>query len=195
MNHNDYLIATEEVDYDDPAIVDLVARLTGEAADKLDFIRQAFEYVRDEIDHSWDIQSDRITCSASEVLQYGEGICYAKANLLCAILRRARIPAGFCYQRLTLGDTPDTGYCIHALNAAYLSENDRWIRFDARGNKPGIQAEFSMNDEKLAFSIRLEYDEIDYVTIYAAPHPKTIETLRRNTNCKEMYQHGLPQEL
>lgn len=124
-----------------------------------------------------------------------EGICYAKSNLLCAIVRSAGIPAGFSYQRLTLGDTPDTGYCIHALNAVYLSELDRWIRLDARGNKPGIQAEFSLDDERLAFPIRHEYGEIDYPTIYPEPHSATIETLKRNTNCVEMYQHGLPEQL
>lgn len=45
------------------------------------------------------------------------------------------IPAGICYQRLTLGDTPESGYCIHALNAVYMKRLDRWIRLDARGNK------------------------------------------------------------
>lgn len=192
---NDYLAASEEVDYNDPAIVELTARLKGGAVDQIDLIRQAFEYVRDEIHHSWDIQSDRITCAASEVLRYREGICYAKSNLLCAILRGAGIPAGFCYQRITLGDTPDTGYCIHALNAAYLSDQAQWIRLDARGNKPGIQAEFSLQEEKLAFPIRLQYDELDYDTIYAIPHPKTIETLRAHTSCMVMYQNGLPQDL
>ncbi|GMK37162.1 hypothetical protein PCCS19_02150 [Paenibacillus sp. CCS19] len=192
---DDYLAVSEEVDYHDPAIVRLSASLSEEGKDTIDFIRRAFEFVRDEIHHSWDLRSDRVTCSASEVLRYREGICYAKSNLLSAILRSAGIPTGFCYQRLTLGDTPDTGYCIHALNAAYIAELGRWIRFDARGNKPGIEAEFSLHEEKLAFPIRQEYEEVDYPVIYAAPNPKTIETLRRNTNCVEMYQHGLPQEL
>jgi hypothetical protein len=30
----------------------------------------AFEFVRDEIYHSWDIQNTRVTCKASEVLNY-----------------------------------------------------------------------------------------------------------------------------
>jgi Transglutaminase-like enzymes, putative cysteine proteases len=192
---SDYLKETEEVDYSDPSIAALTARLSAEASDPIEIIRRAFEYVRDEINHSRDIQSTRITCAASEVLKFQEGICYAKANLLSAILRRAGIPTGFCYQRLTLGDTPDTGYCIHALNAVYVSEYDRWIRLDARGNKPGVQAEFSLHEERLAFPIRPEYEEFDYGTIYAEPHPKTIETLRSNTSCVDMYLHGLPQAL
>lgn len=105
------------------------------------------------------------------------------------------IPAGFCYQRLTIGDTPDTGYCIHALNAVYLKSLDKWIRLDARGNKAGVLAEFSRHDEKLAFSVREAYDEIDYSIRYAQPNPKTIKALIQNTDCTAMYLHGLPDDL
>ncbi|MFS0868736.1 transglutaminase-like domain-containing protein [Paenibacillus xylanilyticus] len=191
----DYLTMTAEVNYDHPLIAGLASELAASSKDQVDFIRQSYIYVRDHIAHSWDIQSSRITCSASETLVYKEGICYAKANLLCAILRRAGIPSGFCYQRLTIGDTPDTGYCIHALNAVYIQKTNSWIRLDARGNKPGIQAEFSLNGEKLAFKIRKEYDEAEYVTIFKSPNMKTIETLKNNTDCINMYLHGLPDQL
>ncbi|MDD9271765.1 transglutaminase family protein [Paenibacillus sp. GCM10023248] len=192
---NDYLIVTEEVDYDHQLIAELTSKLEASSQDQVDFIKKSYEYVRDEIDHSWDIQSSRITCSASETLIHEEGICYAKANLLCAILRRAGIPAGFCYQRLTLGDTPDTGYCIHALNAVYVQKLEKWIRLDPRGNKPGIHAEFSLDEEKLAFPIREDYDEADYLTIYKSPNAKTIGVLRSSTDCINMYLHGLPDHL
>ena len=76
--------------------------------------------MRDEIKHSWDVQDKRVTKSASDVLEQGVGICWAKANLLAALLRACGIPAGICYQRLTLGDVPETGFCIHALNAVYI---------------------------------------------------------------------------
>ena len=36
---------------------------------------------RDEIFHSGDIDSERITRSTSEVLQYREGICLAKSKI------------------------------------------------------------------------------------------------------------------
>ena len=49
----------------------------------------------------------------------------------------------------------ETGYCIHALNTVYIASIDKWIRLDARGNKEGIDAEFSIEDEKLAFHIIL----------------------------------------
>ena len=190
---SDYLTETEELDYSHPLIQKLAASLYGTAnADELTFVKAAFEYVRDEIAHSWDIQASRVTCRASDVLQYRHGICYAKSNLLAAILRSQGVPAGFCYQRLTLGDTPDTGHCIHALNAAYIDSLGRWIRLDARGNKNGIDARFSIEAEQLAFPIRVPYDEIDYPGVYANPNPKTIATLKQSADVLEMYRNRLP---
>ncbi|MCK9858579.1 transglutaminase family protein [Paenibacillus sp. ATY16] len=191
----DYLADSDITDYHHPSIQSLAAELRQQTPDETTFIRLAFEYVRDQISHSWDIQSSLITCSASDVLAHKEGICYAKSNLLCAILRSQGIPAGYCYQRLTLGDTPDTGYVIHALNAVYLRNAERWIRVDARGNKPGIDAQFSLDQERLAFPIRKEYDEVDYPIIYSEPHPITIQALRQHNDCKVMYLQGLPAEL
>ena len=108
-NLDDYLAETAEVDYSNPAIRTLTADLRAHADDDIAFAKAAFEYVRDRVDHSWDVQSRQVSCAASDTLRNGHGICYAKSNLLCAILRCGGIPTGFCYQRLTLGDTPDTG--------------------------------------------------------------------------------------
>src|SRR5699024_4655905 len=173
QDYDQYLLETEEIDYRHSDIKKLKNEIFHKQMSEIEIVRKAFEFVRDEIAHSWDIQSKRVTKNASEVLKYREGICYAKSNLLAALLRSMNIPTGFCYQRLTLGDTPDTGYCIHALNAVYLKTLKKWIRVDARGNKEGIQAEFSVDEEKLAFNIRSEYDEKDYSDIHANPHTKT----------------------
>ena len=54
----------------------------------------AYEYVRDEIPHSFAIDSKIITAKASDVLRYKTGICHAKANLLAALLRSQSIPVG-----------------------------------------------------------------------------------------------------
>ncbi|QHW33059.1 transglutaminase family protein [Paenibacillus rhizovicinus] len=191
----DYVAETEHVDFSHPAIQELSSLLYTASLDETDFVKHAYEYVRDRISHSWDIRSTRITCKASEVLRDQEGICYAKSNLLCALLRSKGIPAGFCYQRLTLGDTPDTGHCVHALNAVYLTSIGRWVRLDARGNKIGIDAQFSVSEEKLAFPVRPAYDEIDYPLIHSLPHPKTIEALQQHTNCITMCLNGLPSAL
>jgi transglutaminase-like putative cysteine protease len=191
----DYLAETEEVDFSHLSVIEKAYELVSASSNQEDFVKKTYEYVRDEISHSWDIQSSRITCKASEALYFKEGICYAKSNLLCAILRSKGIPTGFCYQRLTIGDTPDTGYCIHAFNAVFLTNYEKWIRLDARGNNASVNAEFSLNHEKLAFSVRDEYNEIDYLTIFKAPNSKTIHALKHNADCINMYLNGLPSDL
>ncbi len=128
-------------------------------------------------------------------MAFKEGICYAKSNLLAALLRGGGIPTGFCYQRLTLGDTPDTGYCIHALNGVYLSGLKRWIRLDARGNKEGVNAQFSIDKEILAFPVRSHYNEKDYPTIYVEPVKITMDTLSNNSDCLEMYKYSLLEDI
>lgn len=188
----DYLAESDEVNYSHPFIQEKVDELFTSEQTDLEMAKLAFEYVRDEIPHSWDIQSSNVTCRADEVLTYKEGICYAKSNLLAALLRAKRIPTGFCYQRLLLFDAPEEGYCIHALNAVFLTSIGRWIRLDARGNKLGVQAEFSIEEEKLAFPVNEQQGEIDYPIIYTKPHKKIIDTLKTNTNAIEMYTKHLP---
>jgi len=192
---NDFLKELNVVDYSHPIISKKINELFSNEQTDIEKVKIAFEYVRDSISHSWDIQSKRITCKASEVLINREGICYAKSNLLAALLRAVQIPTGFCYQRLTLFDTPEKGYCLHTLNGVFIKSLNRWIRIDARGNKPGVKAEFSINEEILAFPIREDLGEIDYQTIYSAPNEKTINTLETNTDLLEVYLHHLPDKL
>ncbi|TDG00177.1 transglutaminase-like domain-containing protein [Paenibacillus piri] len=192
---NDFLQETDEMDYSHPMVRAKIGQLLDKSISETALIRTAYEFVRDEIAHSWDIQSTRVTRKASEVLNFGEGICYAKANLLAAMLRGMGIPTGFCYQRLTLGDTPETGYGVHALNAVYMSSRHKWIRLDARGNKDGVDAQFSIMEEKLAFPVRAHFGEVDYPGIYPLPHVKTIEVLKAHTDCLDMYLYHLPAEI
>lgn len=194
-NFKDYLLELDEVDFSHLSIREKVNELLNPLNNEVEIVKRAYEFVRDSIAHSWDIQSSRITCKASEVLYFKEGICYAKSNLLAALLRSKGIPTGFCYQRLFNDLTPDKRCVIHALNAVYLKSLGRWIRLDARGNKAGVDAQFSVDEEKLAFSAQERYDEKDYPIIYAKPNYKTISTLKENTDCIKMYLHYLPDEL
>lgn len=188
-----YLQPSKYIDYHNDQIQELILSFNQET--EIDRVNAVYEYVRDKIEHSYDIKSQEVTGRASEVLEKKHGICYAKSHLLAAILRGMDIPAGICYQRLTLYDKPEDGYCIHALNTVYLKEMGVWKRLDARGNKEGINAQFSTEEEKLAFPIREEYGEKNYLINYYEPHPDIIKTLEENTNCLEMYQKGLPEEL
>lgn len=194
-NLNDYLLESEEVNYSSPIIKEKIRELFNSSQTEIEKVKVSFEFVRDEISHSWDIQSGRITCNASEVLTYQEGICYAKSHLLASLLRSQGIPTGFCYQRLMLFDTPDKGYCIHALNGIFLKSVNKWIRLDARGNKKGVDAHFSIEEEKLAFNIQKELGEKDYPMIYINPHPKTLLALKENLDAIDMYKFHLPKKL
>ncbi|MCM3183768.1 transglutaminase-like domain-containing protein [Priestia megaterium] len=196
LEKEDYTQELPEVNFTYPLIQQKICELKrGLPHSSLAYIKKAYEFVRDEVSHSWDIQSKIITKTASEALKEKEGICYSKCNLLAALLRAEGIPAGFCYQRLILGDTIDTGYCIHALNAVYIKSEDRWIRLDARGNKEGVQADFSLKKEKLAFPANSIRGEIDYPVIYTKPHKKTMDVLSQYEDCLDMYLHYLPTEL
>ncbi len=177
-----YLCEDEIVDYSHPLVQETICQLHTALDPETERVRRTFEFVRDSIHHSWDIQSSHVTCKASEVLCYREGLCYAKSHLLAALLRAQRIPTGFCYQRVALGETAEMGHVLHGLNAVYLSSAAQWVRLDARGNKPGIQAEFSAKEEQVAYVMRPELGEIDYPTIYTQPHPTVVKALQGHMN-------------
>ncbi len=177
-----YLESTEYIDWEDPAILAQAKKLANGASNAEEIARDCFEFVRDEIKHSWDYQLNPVTCKASEVLQQGTGYCYAKSHLLAALLRANEIPAGLCYQRLTITDVPP--FCLHGLNAIYL-EPFGWYRIDARGNKEGITAEFCPPMEKLAYPI-LTPGEADLPEIWAEPLPVVIDVLRQSQNYQEV---------
>ncbi len=188
-----YLASDELIEAEHEAIREQAISLG--AGSDADTAKNIFHFVRDEVAHSWDIQGTRVTRSATEVLAYREGICYAKSHLAAALLRASGIPSGICYQRLTLLDDDSGGYAVHALNTAWIASLGRWIRFDARGNKPGVAAEFSLEEERLAFAIRPQYAEIDYRVNHASAHPVIAATLAQHDNALEMYRHRLPSSL
>ena len=197
-NLKDYLEESFYVNYSDSTIVDKSESLYRLSENKLEYIEKVFRFVRDTIDHSWDIQGHRVTRTASEVLEAGEGICYAKSMLLAALLRVKGIPSGFCYQRLTIGDTPDTGHCIHCLNGVYLEGEKLWIRIDARGSTFGKDAQVNKahpEREQLAFPVRPECGEKDYPEIYVSPAHAIIKALETNEDALDMILHGLPEAI
>jgi len=171
-----FLAASTYIDFDAPEVRATARRLAENAASELDVVRACFEFVRDEIRHSSDFQLNPVTCTASDVLRHGTGYCYAKSHLLAALLRANGIPAGLCYQRLSVG-TSGAPYCLHGLNAVYLKDFG-WYRIDARGNKPGIDARFDPPVEHLAFVIR-EREERMLPEIWAEPLNVVIDALER----------------
>ena len=189
-----YLASTHYIDWQNPMILAKAEELFADCGTELEKIKAAFTFVRDVIPHSGDIQSHKITHTASEALAEGEGVCYVKSMLLAALLRSQGIQTGLCYQRLARAND----HIIHALNAVYLSDMQKWVRVDDRGNLPGKEAEFYIDTpdaEQLVFTVRPELDEVDYPTIYAEPPQATTKVLEENKDCAEVLKCKLPAQL
>ncbi|MBA5636008.1 transglutaminase family protein [Duganella sp. LX20W] len=169
-----YLAASTYIDFNHPDVAAKAAALAEGATSPLEVARRCFEFVRDEIHHSVDYKRNPVTCKASDVLRHGTGYCYAKSHLLAALLRANGIPAGLCYQRLTVG-ADGAPYCLHGLNAVHLPQFG-WYRIDARGNKPGVNARFSPPTEALAFAVRPPMER-DLPEIWAEPLPVVVHAL------------------
>lgn len=191
----DYLSVSKYINWNEHSMISKADEFKQKYADEISLIKAVYEFVRDEIKHSWDAQDKRVTKSATEVLEQGVGICWAKANLLAALLRACGVPTGICYQRITLGDVPETGFGIHALNAVYIRALDRWIRLDARGNKTGVDAQFDLVQERLAFPVRKNLGEVDYGIVYANSSDKLMKVLKENTNALYMCLNCLPDSI
>ena len=183
----DYLSETECIDYNNSIIQEKVKELKLNSDSQLKYIENAYKFVRDEISHSWDIKSEVVSCKASEVLINRTGICWTKSSLLAALLRANGIPSGFSYQFLTRADdNADEGYIIHALNTVFISELNKWIRLDARGNKENVYADFCLDEEKLAFPIRSELGEVDYRDNNPDLDDRLIKILKESKNILEV---------
>ena len=197
-NLEDYLKCDDIIDYNDDAVRKVADTLFNEAGatpeNTTPFIKSAYEFVRDNISHSADINADAVTVSASEVLKARHGICFAKSHLLAAILRSKSVPAGFCYQKIVMDDDTAPVLIYHGLNAVYLRDYDMWVRLDARGNKPGVNAEFSIDSEQLAYPIRIDKGEEDGIIVYPNPDTFVVNTMRQYRSRAELWKH-LPTEL
>lgn len=66
---------------------------------------------------------------------------------------------------------------------------------DARGNKEGVDAQFDLEQEKLAFLVRSDLGEVDYGIVYANPSDKLMQVLEENTNALHMYLNCLPDSI
>ena len=184
MDNKIFLVENKYIDFSSTIIQDKAKKLFCGIYNAVEKTKIAYEYVRDEIPHSFDIQADIITAKASDVLKYNTGICHAKANLLAALLRSQGIPAGFCFQHLTLSDDDSSGYCIHCYNAIFI--DNHWIKVDARGNTNGKNAQFSLAEPQLAFENRNNYDEYYFEGIYANPHLDTMLMLDKANSLQDV---------
>lgn len=181
-----YLESSEFINWNNPEIQEMAVRLKGDFTTDIEIARKCFEFVRDSIKHSWDYQIDKITCKASDVLIHETGYCYSQSHLLAALLRANGIPAGLCYQRLSLTGN-GAPYCLHGLNAVHLNKFG-WYRIDPRGNKEGVEASFTPPVENLAFSTE-GCLEADIQGVWPEPLPIIVNTLQNHKTYMAVYDN------
>lgn len=186
VSREKFLQSDAVIDWQHPSILERAGKIAVGHQTAESIAKACFEWVRDEIYHSYDHQMNPLTCRASDVLKYKTGYCYAKSHLLAALLRACHIPVGFCYQRLSIDDK-GAPYSLHGLNAIYLPEVG-WYRVDARGNRAGINAQFTPLQEQLAYKIQLP-EEADFLAILPEPLPLVVEALQAWSTWDEMLGH------
>ena len=86
-NLNKYLKETPSINFSHPLIETKIKELREKSDSQIDYIKNAYEFVRDEIPHSWDIKVKIVSKNAAEVLENGTGICWTQSCLLAALLR------------------------------------------------------------------------------------------------------------
>ncbi len=186
----DFLTETDYINFSVKNIKSLSEQLFKKDMADAEKIEKAYYYVEKETPHSGDIGEQKLTFKASDVLKYKHGICYAKSNLFAALLRGQEIPAGFCYQRLTLNDdNDDDGYAVHCLNAVWY--NNHFMKLDARGGRSAV---FSLTDPVTAFPLRSQFDEYFIPGIFARQPDEIIKLFSKCKTRSEFFR-VIPDEL
>jgi len=86
-------------------------------------------------------------------------------------------------------DPPFEGLVLHGLNGIYLQSLAKWVRLDARGNTEGINAQFSLDKEQLAFPMVDNAGEFIYETIFCKLASCVVDILRRFNSRNEMWPY------
>lgn len=187
-----YLEDTITIDWQTPTMMSTAKRLLDGRTEPEDRIRRLFEFVRDEIDHSLDVETRVQTCRASEVLKERTGLCYAKSHLLAGFLRYAGFPTGFCYLRSRDGERPGR-FVLHGFNAVYQVSTSSWIYLDARGNRAGRDGADEIETEcrfeapwSLAYWPDTQVGESFLPFIYKRPAKRIIDLLERAPDFEAM---------
>ena len=155
-------------------------------------VKALFLFVRDEIKHVYDVDCMDIPVKASDVVKFRTGSDDSKAVLLAAMLRICKIPAGFCYQYLCVGEDDSMGHYMHCYNAVFL--DGKWIFLDASGNKAGLTSGFCKIKPELSFNPRECFGEYNVKGIFAEPNPSSMYVLENAEDISDIIA-GLPDKL
>lgn len=86
---------------------------------------------------------------------------------------------------------PRTRLVLHAVNAVYLKSLNKWVRMDVRGNTNGVNAQFSVEHEQLAFKIHPQFDEEDGLVIYSKT-PASVAHALSSSKTAQQLKENLP---
>lgn len=202
-----YLESSEFIDFDHPKVRIIASylqeRLLQRVKDEperilydpeLELARLTYLLVRDEVQYTFDSGKSEVTIKASDVLSKKHGTCFGKSHLLAALMRANGIPAAVCYQYLRQDRNEDSPLVLHALNAICPESVGRWFRLDARGNNGNISAEFSIEEECIAYPVDPARGETDLNLLFAIPDYSVIRVLKQYTQADELYNH-LPDKI
>ena len=89
----EFLAECEIINFSHPLVAKKAKELRG--VDDEETAKNCFNFVLNEINHSGDICAKQGTITASEVLEFKTGWCYAKSHLLCALLRANKFRVHF----------------------------------------------------------------------------------------------------
>lgn len=133
------------------------------------------------------------------LLRFGSA-CRRARNLLCEVAPSCSVASvqarsgGLLLPDAAFRRRRAAAFVCHGLVGVYVADCKKWVRLDARGNKAGVNAQFSTEAERLAFPVRTEKGEKDSRIIYPAPDAKIVHALRSSETRTELWR-ALPSEL
>jgi len=174
-----YLEDTITIDWQTPRVMKRAGAVLEDKSSPEDRLRALFAFVRDDVAHAIDVGPELATCSASQVLKEGHGICYAQSHLLAGMLRYAGFPTGFCYARLA-SEEQRSGFVLHGFNAVYWAATERWLFLDASGRQGTPEASVAFEPPwGLPFEVDPEQGESFLPQILRRPAKRIIDLLER----------------
>jgi transglutaminase-like putative cysteine protease len=163
----------------------LARSITTSGTDDIERTKILFTWVRDNIAHSGDAGQDPLVWNAVDVLTAGHALCFGKSHLFVALCRALGIPAGLCYQRV---HRENGNWVLHGLSAVYMEQLDKWIRLDPRGNRQGISAEFSIDQELIAYEPSIEGEWLDQ-HVYAEPWQDLVHLVQISSDVRSFMEN------